>query len=309
MKKRLRFEKENGWNSRHRPIWWRGLSFGTGRSARSYRTSSRLHRWLTWAKLLSAQHTRLGERHHPAELVVVHPFSLLQVLRERLVVSTSRFLPQIHLAIHPILRRLVRHEQSQATFNLLQNEWHSSATVNAVQRSAPVGSNNMTLFNFMSPANAFFATAARSHKVLSGTAYAEPGRVPGINPAPQIPIDLVFQRLFRSEEQTRRRIESSTTSQSVAILLQRLGEQGQRVEAPGSAPATLTSRCAPQFSNSKITSSNAASSSATTHASDQSTWQEVSRPAPPINIDFLTDQVMRQLDRRIIAARERMGKI
>lgn len=310
MKKRLRFEKENGWNSRRRPIWWRSLGFYTGGFARSYQMSSQLHRWLTWAKLLNAQHTRLGERHNPAELTVVHPFSLLQVLRERLVVSTSRFLPQIHLAIHPILRRMSWHEQSHATFTLFQNQWHSSATVNAAQRSAPAGSNNMTLFNFMSPANALFATGARTRNVLSGSTYSQIGNLPGTKPVPQIPIDLVFQRLFRSEEHASRRIEDRITSKSVAVLLRRLDAQGQRIETARSGSAALTTRRAPQLTDSKITASNASgSSSATTRAGDQRAVQEINRPTPPINIDVLTEQVMRQLDSRIIAARERMGKI
>jgi len=206
------------------------------------------------------------------------------------------------------MRRMAWHQQPHATFNLLQNRSHSSATVNPAYRSFPAGSTNMTLFNFMSPANALFATAVGSRS-LSGTAYSEPGIVPGTNPALQIPIDLVFQRLFRSEEQTRR-IESSITRQSGAVLLQRLDQQSQRIEAAGSASAALTTRHMPQFTDSKITSSHASSGSAATNrAVDQSTWPEVNRPMPPMNIDVLTDQVMRQLDRRIIAARERMGKI
>ena len=32
-------------------------------------------------------------------------------------------------------------------------------------------------------------------------------------------------------------------------------------------------------------------------------------PAVPVNVAQLTDEVMRQLDHRMIAARERMGKI
>ena len=167
----------------------------------------------------------------------------------------------------------------------------------------------MTLFNFTS-ASSVSGTAAGSRDVLSGPAYFNRGDVPGTSPAPQIPIDLVFHRLFRTEEHMRMRIEKRVTSESLAILLKRLAQQGQRVEAAGCGSSALTTRRTPQFADAKVSSPNTGGvSPAATRAGDQTTWQEFSRPASTINIDVLTDQVMRQLDSRIIAARERMGKI
>jgi hypothetical protein len=45
-----------------------------------------------------------------------------------------------------------------------------------------------------------------------------------------------------------------------------------------------------------------------TTAAGQS-WRQDTSPPPAIDLERITDQVVRQLDRRVVALRERLGKV
>jgi hypothetical protein len=121
------------------------------------------------------------------------------------------------------------------------------------------------------------------------------------------PLRRVFERMDEVESVTRLHLQSLLTQRSLQIL-RRVVHQGQRVEEkkqhvtvarqvlqhqkdrPAAAPEPTT--FAPQSSM----------------GANPQAWPHVASP-PGINIEHLTEQVVRQIDRRLLSWRERTGRM
>ena len=126
-----------------------------------------------------------------------------------------------------------------------------------------------------------------------------------------LPLEAVFQRLSRNDRQPRERFENQFARGVATESLRRVFEQVRRVEEATAAPVTMTPQRAPQFINSTVSSPNAFDGNVEPfRRRSEVAWEHFNPPAPPpVNIEMITDNVMRALDRRVVAARERMGKI
>lgn len=267
-------------------------------------------RWTLWARTLSERHGRVAERYEAPELALVRRLPLMQVVQQRWLVSLQRFFPRINLAIHPILRQLIWREQTLLSSNMKTTETKSVELRRLTTRQF------MRLPIFLWP-EAIPDAASRQMR--------------GETPQLRAPLQVVFQRLFHIDEESFKtrypgrhslplsfqrffpsdesvfltRLQS-TTQENVGTLVERIVRQSRRVEERITEAATVVMRRPPVVDQAPATTANQQTFVATPIGPS---WQQYAGPSPGINIEHITDQVMRQLDRRVIAARERLGKV
>jgi hypothetical protein len=125
----------------------------------------------------------------------------------------------------------------------------------------------------------------------------------------------IFRRLRHVSEFMRTRRQSELMNQNVRIFLQRVAERTQRVEEPRiAAPLALVTRqstalAAHQSLALRESRKATASGVRGTRGKGLGTSIHNMPGSQPLNIEALTDQVVQQIDRRMTAWRERMGKI
>jgi hypothetical protein len=93
----------------------------------------------------------------------------------------------------------------------------------------------------------------------------------------------------------------------VRLLVERLVRQSQRVEQRAATPATTVMPQRPPLATMPAAIL-AEQSPAFSNAPAQSGQHHTMSP-PGINLEQLTDQIARQLDRRVVAMRERLGRV
>lgn len=203
--------------------------------------------------------------------------------------AVSRFSPQIHLAIQPLLRETVWREPPVSVIRE-----HASAWVNAPQPAAAEGVPEATV------------------PPIPARRADSPGAVHlRIFPAKRGGADEFTTLDARLRRYTRLRRE---TSESVTErVIHRMARHALRVEeAPPGMPAMMVHRPAPASIRTEHLAAPESEPGAhpppvleTTH---EAPWARAAA-APAMSIDYLTDQVIRQIDSRMIAMRERMGRI
>jgi len=130
-----------------------------------------------------------------------------------------------------------------------------------------------------------------------------------------MPLQGSFQRLHHVNEFTRKRRQSELINQDIRILVQRVVRRTQRVEERVAGTLALIARQRSGFAARQSVAAMESRKATTpdTHSTRGkragTSMQNTSAPPTPINIEALTDQVVQQIDRRMTAWRERMGKI
>ncbi len=252
-------------------------------------------RWSDWARCLGERHRFLTGRSNAPAMVLIRPLQLFHFLRERWLISSRRFFPQIHLAIQPILRQAMR-------------EWKSSLPV--LSAAASLGSSPI-------PRQlAAFLTAVSPQSVQSESSLAhlrgEPqaSRSGSETAAMVLPLKLVFHRLHQTRESTQIRRQSWILQESSQSLVRRVARAGQRIEVGiarvDSVMRQTISSTLRQPPPPVITQKEGLPRGIT--ARDAGHVMEGARSNFGVNIDQLTDQVVRQIDQRVIAWCERMGR-
>jgi hypothetical protein len=270
-----------------------------------------LSRWSTWARALLQRHGRIGEGHRPADMTLVRP--LVQRLHQQWLFASRQCFPCIHLSIQPILRHTVWRD-------LTRLSEPRAIYASALGKEIPIQHLNY----LMTQDRRFLPSAAISNVV--GIPSSAMRKQAGVSEAFRSgefidaatvhpPLHLVFQRLRQTDEVMislrRNALLWESTETQAREVRQRIRRIEQRfVEAvslifhkalQGASIETGTS--APMIS--AVPASNAPSA----FGMQANPWMTGALPMPPVNIDQLTDQVVRQLDRRMIAWRERRGRI
>jgi hypothetical protein len=122
----------------------------------------------------------------------------------------------------------------------------------------------------------------------------------------QTPLPLAFRRLFDADESTLLKHSPRETETSARALVERIVRQSQRLEERVAEPAAVVMRRAPAVEMAPAMPTN--QRPFITTAAGQS-WRQDTSPPPAIDLERITDQVVRQLDRRVVALRERLGKV
>jgi hypothetical protein len=238
------------------------------------------NRWDRWAKRLIRRHARMLARLGALALVLLGRGALRYLINERWKVLSQRFYPKIRLAIQPTQRRIaLASHYSSPSSRTCEAPSQVSIALASIDRSRSSRTPEMEI-------------VVRS-MLLQG----------------------ILQRLHHVNEFTRKREQSELKKQNVRILVQRVVRQTQRVEERVAGTLALIARQGSGFAARQ--SVGATESRKATTPDLHSTrgkgaftrMQNTSEPPPPVNIETLTDQVVQQINRRMTAWRERMGKI
>jgi hypothetical protein len=214
-------------------------------------------------------------------MILVRPMPLLGRVQERWLVSSRQFFPQVHFAVQPLLRNTVLLENQRLT--------HTQSQLTREQRLSPPAQWRLTL-SFLQ----------------AGYANALPPSGQAVSTAR--PVTVTVAQTPEHWHHHRHR-----TEERVLTIARQVVRQTQRVEerVPGSMAlltwqpqVTAHQATSPPMITEHMAAAQPATTSVPTHP-----WMPNAAPTPAVNLEQLTDQVMRQMDRRMTAWRERRGRI
>jgi hypothetical protein len=285
------------------------------------------NRWLLWTRSLTTRYLRLAARRDPLDLVLPSRRSLVRILRERWLVTSQRVRPRIELAIHAILKLSV-------------NQFQRSSFFHTFEPSASVGLETTTFLN----TTRFLKGTQSSPRDVSLPAHPSavetigPVRAPnkGFEKSPlsdredvffqaAAPLTLVFRRM-ETQTLTHFRVLESLMDRREHSIARRITERSRREETIATTASTVTRQEVVSSQTKAVpTSMTLAPSMKVAPPAVKAPDRWATRVPPSstvettscakeikladLNFDQITDQVVRRLDHRVIALRERMGEI
>lgn len=295
-----------------RQIWLnRALLKELRRWVYSSRHGIGLSRWSAWARALLRRHGRIAQSYRLLEMaLLVRSAPLIQRLHQQWVLASTRYFPRIHLAIQPILRHTVWRDLTQpselrvitspAQGKAISTQRFNYLTVHERRFLPPTAVSNATGILSGDSRKLAAARGARSSSgfIHGSTVYR--------------PLQLVFQRLRRTDELEVCHRRNSLIRETLQTQAREVMRRTQRFEHRIAETVALTTRkVLPLAAQEAVSAAARAAQMAVSVPAGSgmpaTPWPQ--SPAPAVNIEQLADQVVRQIDRRIIAARERMGRI
>lgn len=257
---------------------------------------------MDWARGIGKRHARAAERQSALTLILTRRLPLMQFISQRWSIWSHRFQPRLNLAIRPILRQIIRGEPLLPQLPPLGHDRSGAlATRSFVDRFVfpQFDAGIERMFRERASENAFDQEAvSRLPKEDQGIARRK---------ALETPLEMVFRRLSGTGELVRVNNALSSVETRTVSLPSRVREQSRRVEERADRPATRVIRqpvAPPVVAAEQVVG--AFRSQPAVHTAPPGAK---AMSVPAINIEQITDHVVRQLDRRVVAARERMGKI
>ena len=249
-------------------------------------------RWTNWSRLLISRYDRVIRPHRALTMVLMQSHALLLFRCQRWEQVGWNLSPAINFAIAPFLREVVWKKSL-----LLQQ--HEAQII--TRRQSPV---RKVLWgkSFLVPQNGAQGVASEQALARERVLNKDAGVFITSPPRLEIPLFRIIQRQQRNESNIEIRRQSLNVQTSLR-LVQRVVEQRQRgeekIQRPAASMAVKRSFSAEGQSFQK-------QAQKYTPAVDEITFP---RTPPEMNLQQLTDQVLRQIDDRFIAYRERMGKV
>ena len=258
-----------------------------------------LDRWTSWARAMSARHERFMMRRGLLVMTFLEPLRMFSLLNQRWENFAVAIYPRIQIAIGPIVQQLGREEfhslfrsstvllvanhhdwramPAPVRFIRLSNQTNQTVNLNNntmrnLKESRSLTEERRTLIELMqSPVARFFARAQRNHHgvvVLKSLLVEQDSQA-------------IAERVVREHTRVERRLQRELVirKQSVAAA----------------ATDTRQNALEQQFASTKT---------------QMRPWPDNSgRDRPPeINVEQLTEHVIRRIDHRITAYRERLGR-
>jgi hypothetical protein len=250
---------------------------------------SKIPRWTAWARALAGRHGRRHERLDQLSLQLARPRALARSVQQRWFFSSRVVQPRISLAIQPVLRAAFwrgqeRVERTATTARTTRTERTHQERVREVERFAAT---ERVFADRSTALLKVFERLREPERVLGG----QPARVERVSEAPALARSLAAR--VRREEKP---LPGGTPARVLRPAETAAAERAEERRTP--APPSQT-----------------APWQAEARRADPPGWGSPAAvpgsfpvPAvPPINVEALTDQVMRQIDRRVGAWRERTG--
>lgn len=269
-------------------------------------------RWSAWARALLRRHGRIAQSYRLQEMaLLVRPAPLIQRLHQQWLLASTQYFPRIHLAVQPILRHAVWRDLTQPSElrviispvqgKAISTQRFNYLTVHERRFLPPTAVSNAT--GILSGDRRKLA-AARDARSSSGFIHGS---------AVYRPLQLVFQRLRRTDELEVCHRRNSLIRGTLQTQAREVMRRTQRFEHRIAETVALTTRKVLPLAAQEAMSA-AARAAQMTMSGPAGSGGTPADPWPPgqapaVNIEQLADQVVRQIDRRIIAARERMGRI
>lgn len=230
------------------------------------------NRWLGWAQSMADRHSRIAVNHRGLSLTFLHPATTLLLRCEQWRRAAWTITPQINLSISPILQLFQRASGRE------------SASEQRTDRDRAPLENSVTNTQAFIIEQQSSAWQRPLQRVFAFAMVEEAGEMWPVSRARHetLLVERSLQVVRRVVDE-RRRVEEQTRRTLVA-------REQRSVSRTAAAAAQETVMQSPRG----------------LRAGAQGMMQTA---APPIDIEQLTDRVVRNIDSRIIAHRERMGRL
>jgi len=271
------------------------------------------NRWTKWARSIARQHPRLARRRESLALIVLRLRRPLNIIRKRFS-FTKIIQPRLQLAINASVK-LVHLRQEQHVYGGPTNVSSHSRTERRVFGSPGV----LRTISEPRPQDRREAGGRQAEVATVQNSAA------GLTPPPRVlkpPLNLVFERLEVNKRSSHSKRVEVLIHQQAQSVVERVTQQSRRTETIIVGTNTLIERL---MSSSSVTATQPPRLLKTaavmtrviekpsqppqvTTVVESAQWFQDKAPVAGLNIDQITDQVVRQLDRRVVAAKERMGR-
>lgn len=254
---------------------------------------SPVDRWSMWALSIRDRHERTVARQGQLIMTLVQPLQMFTAINQRLEKFALAVFPTIRISIGPILQELSSVSWARDSFVLPRLKDGYAAIVS--DRKQPQS-------RFSLPASMTLATAS-SHSAESAPGSTEDTSVVSgaLADFSQAPLRRLFARIHKQNagvvvKKTILENESQAIAERVVRDHSRVEQRNRgdmvirKPSIPGAAAEERRSELESQFARASTR--------------DRS-WPE---KAPEINVEQLTEQVIRKIDHRITAYRERLGR-
>ncbi len=261
-------------------------------------------RWRSWARSLVERYGRTTLRRGTLAFTLAERLRPIYLLSQRWERHTWRLGPQINLAIGAILREMggkgtsiLLARSAESEFGRMPSAADERMTAGERGGSTLAGHDRLQA-----------RPLAREHTRALGSS----------SPAVSLPLHDVFDRF--NQRQTVLQVHQGLSAPASFQLVRRVVDERQRVEAKDhrativrrqrdgmsieAGRTTMAAQVGMKASAPAEVGFDLSASTPTQRRTNPNAW-----PAPPaINIEQVTEQVLRQLDHRILAYRERRGK-
>jgi hypothetical protein len=270
-----------------------------------YQDSPSGHKWADWVRSLIARYKRLGSRQGVLGFVFFRRVPLLQRF------SARSLYPQVRLAIQPIqLQTVWRHQflsgrqTSLQLFKEKDNYWSFA--------KLPVDYRRLLKSKNLLEGQSSERAKAKKEKdsAIRKTQSSSREILPATFKLPS-PLQLIFQQAYKVNDFVHPYRRRNITQESIEALARVVVRRTQRIEQRSVETVPLVTRKNISAQEAVVTENpiNAVTNIPNFSGASTNSWTGNTSLAQSINIEQLTDQVVKQIDRRIIAARERMGRI
>lgn len=246
-------------------------------------------RWAAWSRSLSDRHGRIAGHHRRLALTLARPLGLMLLHSQRWQHVAWTLSPRINLVLGPVLQ-----PAGWRTF-VLQPSAIGRVLVRRLGDGRLAGQSQPDVRPVAPGQAAGFVSTARESLALGLPREAGPS-----------PVRRVFARLHVGE--TVAQASQSQIVRAGRAMVQRIVQEHQRIEmrittrVVAREQRNVTSDFAP-VEGQRPTAESRFGMSKGAHPVGQA------MAASPIAIQQLTEQVVREIDRRLVAQRERMGKL
>ena len=278
-------------------------------------------RWSEWARSLIERHWLATARRGAEAMTFARPAILTRLLHERRIISTFQLFPKINLSIQPILRETIYRERERFQ---MYREYRPFAPQNPSPDGGRAGDyiSGSPVTDRTVPAVQRILAIERSIELIrnSGKRAASPGEkdrdassTGDFQPDARIsrsPMQLAFQRFEAGDDYLQSRRGYERIQRNVEALAFRVARRAQREERKPEVPPTMIARQSSPAIQS--TSSETAIERRQASLPDTIDLQTFPRRGAAqsldLNVEQITERVLREIDHRATAWRERMGK-
>jgi hypothetical protein len=262
------------------------------------------NRWSTWARAITRRHVRFTERRDSLALIVLRLRGPLNIVRERWSFTTRIVRPHVHLAINAVLTQRRKGAKTDAKAE-------------------------RTFLRAFAPLREKTSSTTSRHELRTGHSMAEFERQTGFERQFRFerqtetsvkPLTFVFERINRTSSHSRS--VEKLVHQHARSIVERVTQQSRRHETIhiGGGDTLITQHITatqmhvtqPRVMKTVTTPTRVIEKTIheppVTTVVETAAWLKNEVPVAGLNIDQITDQVVKQLDRRVVAARERMGR-
>jgi hypothetical protein len=240
-----------------------------------------MNRWIQWARRLRSRHGRVETRRLLAGMVFHRP---LRMLRPRQIGSSTRIRISVYAPMRVVLRPMIAaplqaHAPQPQVFvtqmRQLVGSLQTPADVTSVERLPIPGTLQSTKF---------------VHTHSAATVHTKS-------------LERIWLPVCELAAVWLRKPLVTTEAQALPMRLRQNSVRAER------SPADLPRIVNPARRDAPRKTASARTPEAGPASRTPASWAQPPAPVPVINVDTLTSQVMQQIDRRLVAYRERMGRV